>query len=74
MLTRALRGVALQISPAFVATDDELRAMVAGLAEAVARGRDLDLDADRDVVLRDRRPLPGVSPAGIALSVASPRR
>ena len=35
VLTRALRGTALQISPAFVTTDDELRAMVAALAEAV---------------------------------------
>ena len=35
VLTRALRGVALQISPAFVSTDDELRAMVAAIAEAV---------------------------------------
>ena len=35
VLTRALRGTALQFSPAFIATDDELRAMVAGLAEAV---------------------------------------
>ena len=35
VLTRALRGTALQISPAFITTDDELRAMVAGLAEAV---------------------------------------
>jgi adenosylmethionine-8-amino-7-oxononanoate aminotransferase len=35
VLTRALRGTALQLSPAYIATDDELRAMVAGLAEAV---------------------------------------
>ena len=35
VLTRALRGTALQFSPAFVATDDDLRAMVAAVAEAV---------------------------------------
>ena len=40
VLTRVLRGVALQISPPFVVTEDELAAMVerisAGLQDAVA--------------------------------------
>jgi adenosylmethionine-8-amino-7-oxononanoate aminotransferase len=36
VLTRVLRGVAFQLSPAFVSTDDELRAMVARLADAIA--------------------------------------
>jgi adenosylmethionine-8-amino-7-oxononanoate aminotransferase len=35
VLTRALRGTSLQLSPAFVASDDEIRGMVAGLGEAV---------------------------------------
>jgi adenosylmethionine-8-amino-7-oxononanoate aminotransferase len=35
VLTRVLRGVAFQFSPAFVATDDELRTMVATVAAAV---------------------------------------
>jgi putrescine---pyruvate transaminase len=35
VITRALRGVALQISPPFVVTDDELASMVAGVATAV---------------------------------------
>jgi adenosylmethionine-8-amino-7-oxononanoate aminotransferase len=35
VLTRALRGTSLQISPAFVTTEDDLRTMVATLAEAV---------------------------------------
>ena len=35
VITRALRGVALQISPPFVVTKDELAAMVAGVAAAV---------------------------------------
>ena len=35
VLTRVLRGVAFQFSPAFVSTDDELRAMVATVAAAI---------------------------------------
>jgi putrescine aminotransferase len=35
VLTRSLRGVALQISPPFVTQEDELRRMVGGIAEAV---------------------------------------
>jgi adenosylmethionine-8-amino-7-oxononanoate aminotransferase len=35
VLTRVLRGVAFQLSPAFVSTDDELRTMVASVAAAV---------------------------------------
>lgn len=35
VLTRALRGVSLQLSPAFVVEEDDLRAMVSGLADAV---------------------------------------
>jgi len=35
VITRVLRGVALQISPPFVVTEDELAAMVAGVAAAV---------------------------------------
>jgi adenosylmethionine-8-amino-7-oxononanoate aminotransferase len=35
VLTRGLRGVALQLSPPFVVDEDDLRAMVAGLASAV---------------------------------------
>jgi putrescine---pyruvate transaminase len=35
VLTRALRGVALQLSPPFVVTNDELEAMVAGVAAGV---------------------------------------
>jgi adenosylmethionine-8-amino-7-oxononanoate aminotransferase len=35
VLTRGLRGVALQLSPPFVVGEDDLRAMVAGLAAAV---------------------------------------
>jgi adenosylmethionine-8-amino-7-oxononanoate aminotransferase len=43
VLTRALRGVALQISPPFVVTEDELAGIVDGIAagvrEAVAAAR-----------------------------------
>ena len=35
VITRALRGVALQISPPFVVTEDELGTMVAGIGAAV---------------------------------------
>jgi adenosylmethionine-8-amino-7-oxononanoate aminotransferase len=35
VVTRALRGVALQVSPPLVVTEDELRAIVGGIAEAV---------------------------------------
>ena len=35
VITRGLRGVALQLSPAFVSTEDELAAMVEGLRAAV---------------------------------------
>jgi adenosylmethionine-8-amino-7-oxononanoate aminotransferase len=35
VLTRALRGVALQISPPFIVTEDELATMVAGVAAGV---------------------------------------
>jgi adenosylmethionine-8-amino-7-oxononanoate aminotransferase len=35
VLTRVLRGVAFQFSPAFVATDDELRTMVGVVADAI---------------------------------------
>ena len=35
VLTRVLRGVALQISPPFVVTEDELAAMVAGVAVGI---------------------------------------
>ena len=35
VLSRALRGVALQISPPFVVTDDELEAIVAGVAAGI---------------------------------------
>jgi adenosylmethionine-8-amino-7-oxononanoate aminotransferase len=35
VMTRALRGVALQLSPPFVSEPDELRRMVGGIAEAV---------------------------------------
>jgi putrescine aminotransferase len=35
VLTRGLRGTALQLSPPFVSEPDELRAMVAGIASAV---------------------------------------
>ena len=35
VLTRALRGVALQISPPFVVTEDQLATMVEGLAVGV---------------------------------------
>ena len=35
VLTRALRGVALQISPPFIVTEDELAQMVAGVAAGV---------------------------------------
>jgi adenosylmethionine-8-amino-7-oxononanoate aminotransferase len=36
VLTRALRGTSLQISPAFVVSDDDLRTIVSTIAEAVA--------------------------------------
>ena len=35
VLSRALRGVALQISPPFVVTEDELEAIVAGVAAGI---------------------------------------
>jgi adenosylmethionine-8-amino-7-oxononanoate aminotransferase len=35
VLSRVLRGVAFQFSPAFVSTDDELRTMVATVADAI---------------------------------------
>jgi adenosylmethionine-8-amino-7-oxononanoate aminotransferase len=35
VITRVLRGVALQLSPPFVATEDELAAMVDGIAAGV---------------------------------------
>jgi adenosylmethionine-8-amino-7-oxononanoate aminotransferase len=35
VITRALRGIALQISPPLVVTEDELAAVVAGIAAAI---------------------------------------
>ncbi len=35
VITRALRGVALQISPPLIVTEDELTAIVAGIGAAV---------------------------------------
>jgi adenosylmethionine-8-amino-7-oxononanoate aminotransferase len=38
VITRALRGVALQVSPPLVVSEDELHAIVGGIAEVLRRG------------------------------------